>query len=210
MDASSSAADAGFFTIREVCQELGVTLRTLRFYEVKDLIAPKREPRRRFYYTTDVERLRSILKLKSVGLSLREIREVLQSPGDGPYGLNANLCEEAFKRLSAQRAEAEAGLAFLADAGCRCSTTSAGLYSRPRTQGYEPGMARETYYRRMAHRYRKLAAESSDLEMVEGWRALADECDKLANEMNASPPKSRSMQRQPMQQQQQRKGQDET
>ena len=122
MDASSSTADASFFTIREVCDELGVTLRTLRFYEAQGLIAPKREPRRRFYYTADVERLRAILRLKSVGLSLREIREVLQSPADGPYGLNANLCEEVFKRLSAQRAEVEAGLAFLADAGCRCST----------------------------------------------------------------------------------------
>ncbi len=101
MDTSSSTADAGFLTIREVCQELGVTHRTLRFYEAQGLIAPKREPRRRFYYTSDVERLRSVMRLKSVGLSLREIRGVLQSPADGPYGLTANLCEEVFKRLRA-------------------------------------------------------------------------------------------------------------
>ena len=121
MDTSSSTADAGFLTIREVCDELGVTPRALRFYETLKLVAPRREQRRRFYYTTDVERLRVIIRLKSVGLSLREIREVLQSPSDGPYGLTANLCEEVFKRLSVQRAEAEAGLAILADAGCRCS-----------------------------------------------------------------------------------------
>ena len=121
MNKRSGTADAGYLTIRQVCDELSVTLRALRFYETKGLIAPKREPRRRFYYTTDVERLRVIIRLKSVGLSLREIREVLQSPGDGPYGLNADLCGEAFKRLSVQRAEAEAGLALLADAGCRCS-----------------------------------------------------------------------------------------
>ena len=124
MNTSSSIADAGFLTIREVCDELGVTLRALRFYEAQGLVAPKREPRRRFYYTTDVERLRVIIRLKSVGLSLREIREVLQSPADGPYGLTANLCEEVFERLSVQPAEAEAGLAILADAGCRCSTTA--------------------------------------------------------------------------------------
>ena len=111
-------------TIRQVCDELSVTLRALRFYEAQGLVAPKREPRRRFYYTTDVERVRVIMRLKSLGLSLREIREVLQSPSDGPYGLTANLCEEVFKRLSVQRAEAEAGLALLADAGCRCSTRS--------------------------------------------------------------------------------------
>ena len=121
-DTSSSTADAGYLTISEVCQELGVTHRTVRFYEAQGLVAPKREPRRRFYYTSDVERLRSVMRLKSVGLSLREIREVLHSPGDGPYGLTASLCEEVFKRLSVQRAEAEAGLALLADAGWRCST----------------------------------------------------------------------------------------
>ena len=90
MNKRSGTADAGYLTIREVCDELGVTHRTLRFYEAQGLIAPKREPRRRFYYTTDVERLRVIIRLKSVGLSLREIREVLQSPADGPYGLTAS------------------------------------------------------------------------------------------------------------------------
>ena len=77
---------------------------------------------------------------------------------------------------------------------------------------FEPMNAREAYYRRMAQRYRELAAGSSDLEMVEGWRAAADECDKLAEAMNASPPESdhTSMQRQPTQRQQQKKRQDET
>jgi DNA-binding transcriptional MerR regulator len=122
MDTSSGTVDAGYLTIRAVCDELRITLRALRLYEGKGLVTPRRERRHRFYYPTDVERLRAIMRLKSVGLSLREISEVLQSPGDGPYGLNANLCEEVFKRLSLQRAEAEAGLAFLADAGCRCGT----------------------------------------------------------------------------------------
>jgi DNA-binding transcriptional MerR regulator len=125
MDASSSTADAGFLTIGEVCEELGVTPRALRFYETLKLVAPRRKQRRRLYCTTDVERLRAIVKLKPLGLSLREIREVIQSPADGPYGLNEDLCGEAFKRLSVQRAEAEAGLALLADAGCRCSTRAA-------------------------------------------------------------------------------------
>ena len=120
MDPSSSTDDTDFLTIREVCDELGATPRALRFYEGLGLVTPRRKPRRRFYCTADVERLRAIMRLKSVGLSLREIREVLQSPADGPYGLSANLCEEVFKRLSVQRAGAEAGLAFLADAGCRC------------------------------------------------------------------------------------------
>ena len=86
MNTSSGTADAGYLTIREVCDELGVTLRALRFYEAQGLVAPKREPRRRFYYTSDVERLRSVMRLKSVGLSLREIRELLQHRAMGLMG----------------------------------------------------------------------------------------------------------------------------
>jgi hypothetical protein len=73
-------------------------------------------------------------------------------------------------------------------------------------------MDREAYYRRMAQRYSELAAGSPDLEMAECWRAVADECDELAEAMNASPPASHrtAMQRQPMQQQQQKKLEDET
>jgi len=71
-------------------------------------------------------------------------------------------------------------------------------------------MAGEAYYRRMAQRYRELAAGSPDLEMVEGWRALADECDKLAEAKNASLPESPAMQRQPRRPQQRRKLQDES
>jgi hypothetical protein len=73
-----------------------------------------------------------------------------------------------------------------------------------------PTMAREAYFRRMARRYRRLAAGSPDLEMAECWRAAADECDELARAMNASPPESHRtlMQRQPMQQQRQKKLED--
>jgi hypothetical protein len=51
-------------------------------------------------------------------------------------------------------------------------------------------MEREAYYRRMAQRYRELAAGSPDLEMAECWRAAGDECDELAKAMNTSPPES--------------------
>ena len=128
MDASSSTVDAGYLTISEVCEKLGLTYRAVRFYETQGMIAPKRKIFHRYYHTTDLERLRAIIRLKSLGLSLREIKDVLQSPGDGPYGLNAKWCEEIFERLSVQRAEAEAGLAFLRDfLGCRCGTPNSAL-----------------------------------------------------------------------------------
>jgi DNA-binding transcriptional MerR regulator len=118
-----STAESGFLTIREVCAEFRLTQRALRFYEACGLIAPRREGRRRRYAAQDVECIRTVVKLKSLGLSLKEIRELLHSPGDGPYGLNANWCRKVFDRLSAQRAEAEAGLAFLRDfVNCKCGS----------------------------------------------------------------------------------------
>lgn len=96
--------------IRQVCDELGATLRALRFYEGRGLVAPRRHNTQRFYSTQDVERLRTILKLKSFGLSLREIRELLRSPGDGPYGLTAQLCKTLIDRLSAQKAVVDTAL----------------------------------------------------------------------------------------------------
>ena len=124
MDTSSSTSDAGFLTIREVCEEVGVTPRALRFYETLKLVAPRREQRRRLYYPTDVERLRAIMKLKSLGLSLREIRELLRSPGDGPYGLTINLCKELIERLSARRDAVEAALAQLRGLGPQSPSTT--------------------------------------------------------------------------------------
>ena len=124
MNTGSSTADAGFLTIREVCEEVGVTLRALRFYEAKGLIAPKRENMNRFYQAKDIKRLRKIVKLKSLGLSLREIRELLRSPGDGPYGLTANLCNELIERLSAQRDAVETALAQLRGFGLQSPSTA--------------------------------------------------------------------------------------
>jgi len=127
MDTSRSAADAGFVTIRELAEELGVTLRALRFYEGFGLVAPRRRGRSRFYHMKDVERLRTLMKLKSLGLSLREIRELLQSPGDGPYGLTANLCNELIERLSAQRDAVEAALAQLRGFGLQSPSTTVAI-----------------------------------------------------------------------------------
>jgi len=100
--------------IRDVSGEFGLTLRALRFYEQKGLIRPKRKYGYHRHYTEqDMERLRSIVTLKSFGLSLSEISRVLASPGKGPYGLTAELYADITVRLRAQRAEVEAALAQL-------------------------------------------------------------------------------------------------
>ena len=63
--------------IGEVAEEFKVTLRTLRFYEDKDLINPKRVGTSRFYGRREKARLRLILLGRDIGFSLEDIREML-------------------------------------------------------------------------------------------------------------------------------------
>jgi len=66
------------FTIRQLCLEFKCTPRALRFYEDKGLLAPARQGLNRVYSYKDRARLQLILNGKRVGLSLADIREILQ------------------------------------------------------------------------------------------------------------------------------------
>lgn len=65
-------------TIREMCDSFGVTPRTLRFYEGKELLFPQREGTRRLYGRRDRARLKLILRGKRFGFSLEQIRQLLE------------------------------------------------------------------------------------------------------------------------------------
>ncbi len=65
------------YKIGDLAREYGVSLRTLRFYEDRGLINPARSGTTRLYSHDDRERLRIALFCKRIGLSLDEIREVL-------------------------------------------------------------------------------------------------------------------------------------
>jgi DNA-binding transcriptional MerR regulator len=65
------------FTIGDLAREFGVTLRTLRFYEDKHLLKPRREGQSRLYSRRDRARLKLVLLGKQVGFSLDEIKEML-------------------------------------------------------------------------------------------------------------------------------------
>ncbi len=65
------------FTIGDLAKEFGVTLRTLRFYEDKGLINPKRDGVNRVYTRRDRARLKLVLMGKRVGFSLTAIRDML-------------------------------------------------------------------------------------------------------------------------------------
>jgi DNA-binding transcriptional MerR regulator len=66
------------FTIGDLAKEFGVTLRALRFYEDRHMLRPRREGQNRLYGRRDRARLRLILLGKKVGLSLNEIKEMLE------------------------------------------------------------------------------------------------------------------------------------
>lgn len=64
-------------TIREMCDAFGVTPRTLRFYEAKELLFPQRVGQKRLFTRRDRARLILILRGKRFGFSLEEIRQLL-------------------------------------------------------------------------------------------------------------------------------------
>jgi len=74
---------SGSYTITDLSREFAVTPRTLRFYEEKGLLSPKRSGKNRIYSAGDRTRLRLILRGRQLGLSLEESAEVigLYAPG---------------------------------------------------------------------------------------------------------------------------------
>ncbi|MHA1530135.1 MAG: MerR family transcriptional regulator [Alphaproteobacteria bacterium] len=65
------------YSIGELCAEFGVTPRTLRFYEYKELLAPVRDGQRRLFTQCDRARLKLILRGKRFGFSLNELKDLL-------------------------------------------------------------------------------------------------------------------------------------
>ena len=85
VDAAESTAAAGrrpehdrTWTVRELADELGVSLRTLRFYEAEGLISPRRVGTNRVYSARDRARVRLILRGKRLGMTLAECREIVE------------------------------------------------------------------------------------------------------------------------------------
>jgi DNA-binding transcriptional MerR regulator len=73
----SAAAGESFLTVTQLAKELGITARTIRFYEDKNLISPQRAGSTRVYTARDRGRMILILRGKNLGFSLREIKEYL-------------------------------------------------------------------------------------------------------------------------------------
>ena len=65
------------YSVTELARDLGVTPRTIRFYEDQGLISPQRAGNTRVYTHRDRARMILILRGKQLGFSLRDIKEYL-------------------------------------------------------------------------------------------------------------------------------------
>ncbi len=81
------AIPQGFMTVGEVAKKMGVTVRTLQYYDKEGLLSPSAESEggRRLYTDKDLVTLHQIISLKSLGFSLNDIKErliPLETPAD--------------------------------------------------------------------------------------------------------------------------------
>ena len=104
-------------TIGDLSQEFGVTLRTLRFYEDRGLIKPRRQGLTRLYSDASKVRLKEIIKATNLGFTLTEIRALLGVDGTAKAApallLNKTQISEQLSHLEKQKAEIEQAIAEL-------------------------------------------------------------------------------------------------
>jgi DNA-binding transcriptional MerR regulator len=110
------------YTITELAREFDITPRAIRFYEDQGLLSPKREGaggRIRVYGARDRTRLKLTLRGKRLGLTLSEIRDLVdmyESPKDSSAQLKRFLTVLARHReaLEQQREDIDVTLAEIA------------------------------------------------------------------------------------------------
>ena len=105
--------------IQEVADSLGITPRTLRFYEDRGLIEPRRVGNARIYTKRETARMQFILRGKRLGFTLRDIQEILDLYDADPQHLEqmralAGRCRERIDELEAQRDALDQTLSELA------------------------------------------------------------------------------------------------
>ena len=121
------------WTVRELADELGVTTRTLRFYEAEGLLRPQRVGTSRVYGQRDRARLRLILRGRRFGMTLGECREIVDMY-DGAASSERRQLETLLSRLDeisadlrARQADLRRTLAEVGDVSAQCRARLAEL-----------------------------------------------------------------------------------
>jgi DNA-binding transcriptional MerR regulator len=123
------------WTVGELADELGVTTRTLRFYEAEGLITPARAGANRVYGSRDRARLKLILRGRRFGMSLAECREIVDVYDGAESSEHRQLTtllsrlDEIADDLRRRRDDLDGTLAEIADvaASCRRRLTELGV-----------------------------------------------------------------------------------
>jgi DNA-binding transcriptional MerR regulator len=91
--------------IGEVARRSGVSARMLRHYESLGLVRPtgRTVGGYREYADADIQRIFHVESLRTLGLSLRQIGQVLDDPGFAPSALNSDLIRESERRLAREQ-----------------------------------------------------------------------------------------------------------
>jgi DNA-binding transcriptional MerR regulator len=134
---AKSDAPARTYTITELAKEFDVTPRAIRFYEDVGLLQPARSGRNRVYTHRDRTRLKLTLRGKRLGLSLSEIKELVEmyeSPADTAPQLRAFLDVLRAHRLQLerQREDIQVTLDEIVQHESRCQRLLAQAGARPR------------------------------------------------------------------------------
>lgn len=133
------------YSITDLAREFGLTTRAIRFYEDHGLLAPKRAGRMRVYGQRDRVRLKLTVRGKRLGLSLTEIRELIDmydSAGDD-HGQLERFLEVLQKRrviLEQQREDIEEVLGEIGAFEKQCRDLLAHKESAPPLLRRRPGM----------------------------------------------------------------------
>jgi DNA-binding transcriptional MerR regulator len=93
------------WSITELAEEFGVTLRTIRHYEDVGLITPERRGSSRVFHPRDRIRLQLILRGKRLGFSLPEIRTIVNMYDEQPG--EAGQLQYLLDQIDVRRAELE-------------------------------------------------------------------------------------------------------
>lgn len=104
------------FAISDLAREFGITPRTIRFWEDQGILAPQREGSKRIFTRRDRARLKMALRGKRLGLSLAEIKDLIDmyasTADETPQLLEClRIMEKRRAALQQQREDIEAMLA---------------------------------------------------------------------------------------------------
>ncbi len=140
MASASFAGQPRTHTITELAAEFDITARAIRFYEDVGLLTPQRAGRKRIYTQRDRTRLKLTLRGKRLGLSLLEIKQLVDmydSPSDTTQQLSAfmSVLGQHRRLLEQQREDIEITLAEIAQHEARCRSLLAAGAKKPTRRG---------------------------------------------------------------------------